>query len=110
MAWRVQKVQSNAVTGRPLACMAFASSQADPGPLPTVVPAAQRLIAVGDLHGDYPKTFRAFKLAGLIDDDGKWAGGETVAVQVRQHHRTQPNTSKCLLRMVMRAHDDACHA
>lgn len=50
--------------------------------LPTAVPAADRLIAIGDLHGDFPKAKRAFKLAGLIGDDDRWTGGTTVCVQV----------------------------
>lgn len=52
-------------------------------PLPTVLPAAERLIAIGDLHGDYPKAIRAFRLAGLIDEKERWVAGSTVAVQVR---------------------------
>lgn len=49
---------------------------------PVVLPAAERLIAVGDLHGDLAKARRAFRLAGLIDSLDRWAGGNTVAVQV----------------------------
>lgn len=51
--------------------------------LPTVLPPVERLVAIGDLHGDYAKTLRAFTLAGLIDDKTKWIGGKTVVVQVR---------------------------
>ena len=43
---------------------------------------ARRLVAVGDLHGDYGKTQRALRLAGLIDATDHWAGGDTVLVQV----------------------------
>ncbi|GFR50481.1 hypothetical protein Agub_g12741 [Astrephomene gubernaculifera] len=51
-------------------------------PLPTTVPAAERLVAIGDIHGDYNKAVRAFRLAGLTDEKGRWCGGSTVAVQV----------------------------
>ncbi|KXZ48428.1 hypothetical protein GPECTOR_28g836 [Gonium pectorale] len=52
-------------------------------PLPTSVPGApERLVAIGDMHGDYQKSVRALKLAGLMDERGKWCGGKTVAVQV----------------------------
>ncbi|EFJ49218.1 hypothetical protein VOLCADRAFT_90147 [Volvox carteri f. nagariensis] len=51
-------------------------------PLPTAVPAADRLVAIGDIHGDYHKAVRAFRLAGLTDEHGRWSGGSTVAVQV----------------------------
>ncbi|GAX77633.1 hypothetical protein CEUSTIGMA_g5076.t1 [Chlamydomonas eustigma] len=50
--------------------------------MPTHVPSAERLIAIGDLHGDFRKAFRAFKLSGLIDDHGRWCGGSSVCVQV----------------------------
>ncbi|KAG1672129.1 hypothetical protein FOA52_001717 [Chlamydomonas sp. UWO 241] len=50
--------------------------------LPTSVPAAERVIAIGDLHGDFRKTWRAFRLAGLIDERGRWSGGSAVCVQV----------------------------
>ena len=45
-------------------------------------PAAPRLVAVGDLHGDLQAAQRAFRLAGLVDEDGHWRGGSTVCVQV----------------------------
>ncbi|GLC43649.1 hypothetical protein PLESTB_000404400 [Pleodorina starrii] len=56
--------------------------QARSSPLPTTVPAAERLVAIGDIHGDYHKAVRAFRLAGLTDEHGRWSGGQTVAVQV----------------------------
>ena len=46
------------------------------------VPAAKRVIAIGDLHGDFDKAVRAFSVAGLVDEQLNWSGGETVAVQV----------------------------
>ncbi|MEW5300090.1 MAG: hypothetical protein WDW36_003046 [Sanguina aurantia] len=50
--------------------------------VPLVVPAAARVIAIGDVHGDLNKTVRAFRLAGLIDGQGRWSGGKSVCVQV----------------------------
>ncbi|XP_026448390.1 shewanella-like protein phosphatase 2 isoform X2 [Papaver somniferum] len=41
-----------------------------------------RLIAIGDLHGDLEKTKQSFKLAGLIDDSDRWIGGNTTVVQI----------------------------
>lgn len=46
------------------------------------LPAVPRLVAVGDLHGDLAKARRAFRLAGLIDDRDRWAGGTATVVQV----------------------------
>lgn len=54
----------------------------DPPPPPTILPKTDRLIAIGDLHGDLTKARRAFRLAGLIDHKDSWIGGSTVAVQV----------------------------
>lgn len=48
----------------------------------TFLPAAERIVAIGDLHGDLDKTKRALRLGGLIDEAGNWTGGQTVAVQV----------------------------
>lgn len=45
-------------------------------------PAPERIVAVGDLHGDLVRTLRAFKLAGAIDDKGRWVGGKMMLVQV----------------------------
>lgn len=49
------------------------------------LPPAERLIAIGDLHGDYDKTRRAFRTAGLIDEDGQWSGGTSTVVQVSNY-------------------------
>jgi hypothetical protein len=45
-------------------------------------PAAQRVVAVGDLHGDLASTREALRLAGAIDDEDRWVGGKLVLVQV----------------------------
>ena len=61
-----------------LASVAAAGS--DP---PTRYPAATRIVAFGDLHGDLGATIEVLKLAGAIDDDpGRgWIGGDLVVVQ-----------------------------
>ncbi|KAJ0247844.1 Shewanella-like protein phosphatase 2 [Hirschfeldia incana] len=41
-----------------------------------------RLVAIGDLHGDLEKSKQAFRLAGLTDSSDRWTGGSTVVVQV----------------------------
>lgn len=43
--------------------------------------AAARIVAIGDLHGDFSATKRAFATAGAIDAKGAWVGGELVVVQ-----------------------------
>ncbi len=44
-------------------------------------PASERVVAIGDLHGDFSATERAFRLAGAIDDKGHWSGGTMTVVQ-----------------------------
>ena len=51
-------------------------------PHPTFLPAAARVVAIGDLHGDLHKARRAFRVGGLIDERDRWVGGTTTAVQV----------------------------
>ena len=41
----------------------------------------ERVVAIGDLHGDYEQYIAVMKSAGLIDNKGKWAGGKTHLVQ-----------------------------
>ncbi|MFO7563618.1 MAG: metallophosphoesterase [Enhygromyxa sp.] len=55
-----------------------------PGELPASgdrFPAPARLVAIGDLHGDLAAARRALRLAGAIDEDDRWIGGELVVVQ-----------------------------
>lgn len=44
-------------------------------------PAAKRIVAIGDLHGDLVATKRALRLAGAIDSSDAWIGGALVVVQ-----------------------------
>ena len=46
-------------------------------------PAAERVVTVGDIHGDFAKARKTFLAAGLIDYNDNWIGGNTVCVQVR---------------------------
>ena len=48
--------------------------------LPTRLPAAERIVAIGDLHGDLSQTRAVLKKAGIIDNKDAWVGGETVLV------------------------------
>ncbi len=42
---------------------------------------AERIVAIGDLHGDLKATRRALQLAGAIDKNDRWVGGKLVVVQ-----------------------------
>lgn len=50
-------------------------------PPPSELPAPARLVGFADVHGDLDATLDVLRLAGLIDADHRWAGGETVVVQ-----------------------------
>jgi hypothetical protein len=56
-----------------LACFALGAAK----PVP-----AQRIIAVGDLHGDFQAWTQIATAAGLLGPDGHWAGGATTLVQL----------------------------
>ena len=47
-------------------CKAFSDT-----PLPSVLPAVRRIIAIGDLHGDWKVTIESLKIAGVIDENNK---------------------------------------
>jgi hypothetical protein len=44
-------------------------------------PAPERLVAIGDLHGDLEAARRVLRLAGAIDATDAWVGGKLVVVQ-----------------------------
>jgi hypothetical protein len=72
-----------------LALSVFYCSRREPGvapaveqlDLPTRYPPAQRIVAIGDLHGDLAATRTALRIAGAIDEHDDWVGGTMVVVQ-----------------------------
>jgi hypothetical protein len=40
-----------------------------------------RVVAVGDVHGDFEQFTRVLRLAGIINDQNKWSGGKAHLVQ-----------------------------
>lgn len=45
------------------------------------VPAPERLVALGDLHGDLAAFRRALRVAKVVDEGDRWIGGALVVVQ-----------------------------
>jgi len=41
----------------------------------------ERVVAIGDLHGDYDQYIKVMQSAGLLNKSGKWSGGKTHMVQ-----------------------------
>ncbi|KAJ9527410.1 hypothetical protein QJQ45_025679 [Haematococcus lacustris] len=72
-------VQSEVVAGP------STSGSSAPNP-PTFVTATGRIVAIGDLHGDWNKAIESFRVAGVIkildNDEVVWRGGDTVVVQL----------------------------
>jgi hypothetical protein len=60
---------------------AMTSAARSAGSLSVARPAPERVVAIGDLHGDLDAARRALRLAGAIDDKDGWIGGKLVVVQ-----------------------------
>ncbi|MFC1690098.1 metallophosphoesterase [Pseudomonadota bacterium] len=56
----------------------------------------ERIVAIGDLHGDYDNYIATLKAAGLIDKKGKWSGGKTHFVQTGDIPDRGPDTQKII--------------
>jgi Icc-related predicted phosphoesterase len=50
--------------------------------LPSVLPPVSRIIAIGDVHGDFRALLKCLRLAKVIDKNRKWIGGDTVVIQL----------------------------
>lgn len=57
-------------------------SQYNPKIQPSVLPRVDRIVVIGDLHGDLEMTFKSLEIAKVIDMNHKWIGGSTIVVQV----------------------------
>jgi hypothetical protein len=78
MAERSTAARSRRIVGiAALALAALASLASAPAPA-----AQQRIVAVGDLHGDYKAWQDIARGAGLVDTGGHWVGGQTTLVQL----------------------------
>lgn len=56
----------------------------------------ERIIAIGDIHGDYAHYVETLEAAGLINARGKWIGGETHLVQTGDIPDRGPDTTKII--------------
>lgn len=56
----------------------------------------ERVIAIGDIHGDYDNYLVALTAAGLVDKKGKWTGGATHLVQTGDIPDRGPDTLKII--------------
>ena len=66
----------------------------------------QRIVAVGDLHGDFSVWRDIAAAAGIETPDGHWAGGRTILVQVGDVVDREPDSLK-IIRDLMRLQKEA---
>jgi hypothetical protein len=71
--------------------------------------ANQRIVAVGDLHGDYGTWIDIARAAGLIDARDRWAGGRTILVQTGDITDRGPDSLK-IIRHLQKLQGDAAKA
>lgn len=50
--------------------------------LPSTLPPVNRIVVIGDIHGDMGKLKYLLRVSNVIDKSGKWIGKDTVIVQV----------------------------
>ncbi|MCY7340225.1 MAG: metallophosphoesterase [Sphingomonas bacterium] len=74
---------------------------------PGVTPA--RIVAIGDLHGDFDAWRAIARAAKLIDDAGRWTGQKTVLVQTGDIVDRGPDSLK-IIRDLMRLEREAARA
>ncbi len=59
-------------------------------------PAVERIVAVGDVHGDFGQFVTVLRQTGVIDEKNHWAGGRTNLVQTGDVPDRGPDTRKIL--------------
>ena len=64
--------------------------------VPSAPVSAQRIVAVGDLHGDYDAWITIARGAGLIDARNRWAGGPATLVQLGDITDRGPDSLKII--------------
>jgi hypothetical protein len=58
--------------------------------------AEQRIVAIGDVHGDLPDFVAILQQVGLMNESHQWSGGATVLVQVGDLVDRGPKSRECL--------------
>jgi len=59
----------------------------------------ERIVAVGDLHGDYTRYIEVLRIAGLIDRRARWSGGSAHLVQTGDIPDRGPDTRRIIEHM-----------
>lgn len=61
----------------------------------SVLPKCKRIIAIGDIHGDYKVLLKCLKKAKVIDDNKKWIGKDTIVVQLGDQVDSKCRSFEC---------------
>jgi hypothetical protein len=67
---------------------------------------SQRIVAVGDLHGDYDAWIAIARAAGLVDARNRWAGGSATLVQLGDITDRGPDSLR-IIRHLRQLHREA---
>jgi len=59
----------------------------------------ERIVAIGDLHGDFDGYMHTLQAAELVDQSGRWSGGDTHLVQTGDIPDRGPDTRKIIEHM-----------
>lgn len=68
--------------------------------------AGDRVVAVGDLHGDLGGALRTLHLAGVVNDSGHWSGGQDTLVQTGDTTDRGPD-SRAVMDLLRRLQQEA---
>lgn len=71
--------------------------------------ASARIVAVGDLHGDYDAWEEIARAADLVDEDGHWKGGTTTLVQLGDIADRGPDSLR-IIRQLQDLQEEAAEA
>lgn len=66
----------------------------------------RRVVAVGDIHGDFDGFTKILRHAGLLDEDNHWAGGDTLFVQTGDFTDRGPKVRQ-VMDLLMRLEEQA---
>lgn len=69
----------------------------------------QRIVAIGDVHGDYERFVATLKLCRIIDDKGSWIAGKTHLVQTGDVLDRGPDSKK-VMDLLMQLEEQAAKA
>ncbi|KAF9363277.1 hypothetical protein BGX34_004493 [Mortierella sp. NVP85] len=60
--------------------------------LPVSAQVSRRIVAVGDLHSDYPQTLAVLRLANITDENANWRAGSDTLIQTGDNVDRGPGT------------------